>query len=126
MDERVEKLLEKAQEDLKASEIMIENGIFRIAASRIYYAMFYIAEAILLTKELCFTSHKGLISSFSKEFIKSGIFNVKFGKMLREAFDIRQNSDYEIIPDITENKTKELLSVAKEFLEEAKKYLGER
>jgi len=119
MDERIEKLLEKAQEDLKASEIMIENGIFRIAASRIYYAMFYIAEAILLTKELRFTSHKGLISSFSKEFIKSGIFNVKFGKMLREAFDIRQNSDYEIIPDITENKTKE-------FLEEAKKYLGER
>ena len=126
MDERIEKLLKKAQEDLKASEIMIENGIFRIAASRVYYAMFYIAEAILLTKGLIFTSHKGLISSFNKEFIKSGIFNMKFGRLLRDAFDIRQNSDYEIVPDITESKTKELLLAAKEFLEEAKKYLGKR
>jgi uncharacterized protein (UPF0332 family) len=126
MDERIEKLLKKAQEDLKASEIMIENGIYRIAASRVYYAMFYIAEALLLTKGLIFTSHKGLISSFNKEFIKSGIFNIKFGRLLRDAFDIRQNSDYEIVPDITESKTKELLLLAKEFLEEAKKYLGER
>jgi len=126
MDERIEKLLKKAQEDLKASEIMIENGIFRIAASRVDYAMFYIAEAILLTKGLIFTSHKGLISSFNKEFIKSGIFNMKFGRLLRDAFDIRQNSDYEIVPDITESKTKELLLAAKEFLEEAKKYLGKR
>jgi uncharacterized protein (UPF0332 family) len=126
MDERIEKLLKKAQEDLKASEIMIENGIFRIAASRVYYAMFYIVEALLLTKGLIFTSHKGLISSFNKEFIKSGIFNIKFGRLLRDAFDIRQNSDYEIIPDITESKTKELVLLAKEFLEEAKKYLGKR
>jgi uncharacterized protein (UPF0332 family) len=126
MDERIEKLLKKAQEDLKASEIMIENGIYRIAASRVYYAMFYIAEALLLTKGLIFTSHKGLISSFNKEFIKSGIFNIKFGRLLRDAFDIRQNSDYEIVPDITESKTKELVLLAKEFLEEAKKYLDER
>jgi|YNPMSStandDraft_1061717.scaffolds.fasta_scaffold17216_5 uncharacterized protein (UPF0332 family) len=126
MDERIEKLLKKAQEDLKASEIMIENGIYRIAASRVYYAMFYIVEALLLTKGLIFTSHKGLISSFNKEFIKSGIFNIKFGRLLRDAFDIRQNSDYEIVPDITESKTKELLLLAKEFLEEAKKYLGKR
>jgi uncharacterized protein (UPF0332 family) len=126
MDERIEKLLKKAQEDLKASEIMIENSIYRIAASRVYYAMFYIAEALLLTKGLIFTSHKGLISSFNKEFIKSGIFNIKFGRLLRDAFDIRQNSDYEIVPDITESKIKELVLLAKEFLEEAKKYLGER
>jgi uncharacterized protein (UPF0332 family) len=126
MDERIEKLLKKAEEDLKASKIMIENGIYRIAASRVYYAMFYIAEALLLTKGLIFTSHKGLISSFNKEFIKSGIFNIKFGRLLRDAFDIRQNSDYEIIPDITESKTKELVLLAKEFLEEAKKYLAER
>jgi uncharacterized protein (UPF0332 family) len=126
MDERIEKLLKKAQEDLKASEIMIENDIYRVAVSRIYYAMFYIAEALLLTKGLIFTSHKGLMSSFNKEFIKSGIFNIKFGRLLRDAFDIRQNSDYEIVPDITESKTKELLLAAKEFLEEAKKYLGER
>jgi uncharacterized protein (UPF0332 family) len=125
MDERIEKLLKKAQEDLKASEIMIENDIYRVAVSRIYYAMFYIAEALLLTKGLIFTSHKGLMSSFNKEFIKSGIFNIKFGRLLRDAFDIRQNSDYEIVPDITESKTKELLLAAKEFLEEAKKYLGE-
>jgi uncharacterized protein (UPF0332 family) len=40
------------------------------------------------------------------------------------SFNLRQNSDYEIETVITEQQAKNILSVAKEFLETAKKYLG--
>ncbi len=40
-------------------------------------------------------------------------------------FNLRQNSDYEIETVITKQQAKTLISNAKEFLKEAKKYLSE-
>lgn len=38
-------LLEKAQESLRASKILLENQLPDFAVARAYYTMFYIAEA---------------------------------------------------------------------------------
>lgn len=116
-------LVEKAEEDIRAAEILVKEGICRIAVSRAYYAMFYTAEALLLTKGLAFSSHKGVISNFGREFIKSGVFDKKFQKTLRNIFELRQNCDYDSLPEIDEGKTKQALQNAKEFLNEAKSYL---
>ena len=121
----VEKLIEKAAEDIKAAELLISKGYYRIAVSRLYYAMFYIAEAILLTKNLSYSSHHAVISFFNKEFVKTGIFDKKYYESLEMGFNLRQNSDYEIETVITKQQAKTLISNAKEFLKEAKKYLSE-
>ena len=42
--------------------------------SRVYYAMFYSVEALLLTEGISVSSHKGVISVFGERFIKTGIF----------------------------------------------------
>ncbi|KAF0127257.1 MAG: hypothetical protein FD189_325 [Elusimicrobia bacterium] len=89
MDE-ISGLIEKAQEDIKAADMLIGAGLCRIAVSRAYYAMFYVAEALLLTRGLSFSSHKGVISNFGREFIKSGVFDKKFQKVLRDIFELRQ------------------------------------
>ena len=44
-DERL--ILDKARENIQAGELLQSQGFFDIAASRSYYAMFYIAEALL-------------------------------------------------------------------------------
>ena len=120
----IEKLIKKATEDIKVAELLISEGYYRIAVSRLYYAMFYIAEAILLSKKLSYSSHYAVISFFNKEFVKTGVFDKKYYESLEMAFNLRQNGDYEIDVVITEEQTKNILSEAKEFLEEAKKYLG--
>ena len=122
MDE-ISGLIEKAEEDIKAAELLIRAGLCRIAVSRAYYAMFYAAEALLLTRGLSFSSHKGVISNFGREFVKRGVFDKKFQKALSDIFKLRQNCDYDPLPEIDESKTEQSLQNAKEFLSGAKTYL---
>jgi uncharacterized protein (UPF0332 family) len=41
---------------------------YESSVSRTYYAMFYSAQAMLLTKNLSFSSHKGVISAFGEHY----------------------------------------------------------
>ena len=67
----IDKLLEMAEEDIKVAEILLEQKFYRVSVCRSYYAMFYIAEALLLTKNLSYSSHHAVISFFGKEFVKT-------------------------------------------------------
>ena len=69
-------LIKRAMKYLKSARLLLENGDYESSVSRAYYAMFYSTEAILLTKDLSFSSHKGVISAFGEYFIKEDIFEI--------------------------------------------------
>ena len=119
-------LLKKSDENISAAELLIMQKFYPIAVSRSYYAMFYIAEAVLLTRNLSYSSHQAVISFFNKEFVKTGIFDRKFHKALYDAFQSRQDADYEPIVEFTKEEAEEYLNLAKEFLQVAKKYLQKK
>lgn len=50
-------LIDKAKDSLGAARILIRDGYFDFAASRAYYAIFYIAEAMLLQLGLSYSKH---------------------------------------------------------------------
>ena len=78
----INSLIERAKRYLKSAEILLEEGDYESSVSRTYYAMFYSAQAMLLTKNLSFSSHKGVISAFGEYFVKTGIFPKEMGKEL--------------------------------------------
>jgi len=123
MNEKIVKLIDKSERNIKVAEKLIKDNELEIAVSRLYYAMFYCAEALLLSKNLSFSSHKAVIVNFGKEFVKTGIFDEKFHKVLQNAFEDRQEADYEFV-EFEKPEVEEYLNLAKEFLETAKKYLG--
>ena len=94
----------------------MEDGDFESSVSRTYYAMFYSAQAALLTKQLSFSSHKGVISAFGEHFIKTDIFPRNMGKELNRAFEKRQICDYEYTFVISDNEAKEMLQGGKDFV----------
>ena len=49
-EREIHALMEKAKRSLSASEILMESDNYDFAISRAYYAMFYCAEAMLLSK----------------------------------------------------------------------------
>ena len=59
----IKSLVEKAKKYLKSAEILLKEGDYE-SSVKTYYAMFYCAQAMLLTKNLSFSSHKGVISAF--------------------------------------------------------------
>jgi len=123
MNEKIVKLIDKSERNIKVAEKLIKDNELEIAVARLYYAMFYCAEALLLSKNLSFSSHKAVIVNFGKEFVKTGIFDEKFHKVLQNAFEDRQEADYEFV-EFEKSEVEEYLNLAKEFLETAKKYLG--
>jgi uncharacterized protein (UPF0332 family) len=60
--EKLEALLQRTYDSLGSAKLLLDNGYYDSSISRSYYAMFYATEAILLTKNLKFSSHKSVIS----------------------------------------------------------------
>ncbi len=88
-------LLKKAQDSIKGARILFDDELYGFAASRAYYAMFYLVSAILLTKDMNFSKHQAVVASFGQHFVKTRIFEPKFHQYLVEAFEQRQIGDYD-------------------------------
>jgi len=53
----IDELLEKARRSLAATERLLADGDSDFAVSRAYYAMFYVARALLLTRDIRRSKH---------------------------------------------------------------------
>jgi uncharacterized protein (UPF0332 family) len=117
MSDEEKVILEKAIQNLEAAELIAQQGYNEIAASRAYYTLFYIAEALLLRHDLHFSSHSAVIAAYGKEFAKTGELNPKFHKCLIKAQEIRQMSDYSYTETISDESTRQIIDWARGFLE---------
>lgn len=117
MNEEIRLYFNKAQDCIKDAELLLNAKRASAVVGRCYYAMFHAASAILLDKDVQRHSHQGIISAFGQFFVKPGIIDVKFHKYLIEAFDLRQESDYQPMADISEKQAAKLLDRAKEFVD---------
>ncbi len=119
----IRELMERASKYLGSAKLLLENSDFDSSVSRSYYAMFFAAEAVLLTRKLEFSSHKGVISAFGQHFVKPGIFPREMRKWLQNAFDKRQKGDYSYRSITEKNTAEELLRQAKDFVSQIIDYL---
>lgn len=120
---KVGTLIERATRAIASAELLLKENDYDGSVSRSYYAMFYAAEALLLTKGLSFSSHKSVISLYGEHFVRTGIFKHDIGKKLKKAFERRLKADYSFDPQIDEEEAKEVLSWTKEFVKETRDYL---
>lgn len=112
----VKLLLERAATKLSAAKILLREGYFDDAVSRAYYSMYFAARAILLTKDIVPKTHRGLISKFGLEFIDDGFIEKTYGNALNVAKEDREEADYSIICEITEEEAKSVITDADAFL----------
>lgn len=73
----------------------INNNFLFNAENRIYYSIFYSVSALALRYNFTTSKHKQLLGWFNLNFIKNGIIPSKYGKIYRNAYDKRQESDYD-------------------------------
>jgi len=115
-EEEVRLHLERADDCIKDAELLLSAHRTSAAVGRSYYAMFHAATATLLNRDITRHSHQGLISAFGQFFVKTGQVEPKFHKYITEAFDLRQESDYQPLVEITEQQAGKILKHAKEFI----------
>jgi uncharacterized protein (UPF0332 family) len=122
-DAEMAAMFDRARENIRAAELLIREHSPDIAASRAYYAMFYIAEALLLRRELSFSSHSAVIAAYGKEFARRADLDAKFHRYLIDAQDTRQVGDYGMETHVPVVEAAETIKRAKEFLAAAETYL---
>ncbi|MCX5644040.1 MAG: HEPN domain-containing protein [Phycisphaerae bacterium] len=118
-------LIEKAERFLHTAEYVLSIEDYDSCASRGYYAMFFMAEAALLTKELTSSSHKGVINLFGDHFVRTGIFEKHLGNALNLAYRKRIIGDYGVDRSVTKEEAEELLETARDFVGKVKDYLDQ-
>ncbi len=117
-------LLQKARDSLKAARLLSEQRFYDFAASRAYYAMFYVAEALLLGKGLSFSKHSAVIAAFGQQFAKTGEVPPEYHRHLIQGQAIRNIGDYDIGPAISEADAAEQIAHAEAFIDLAEQLLG--
>ena len=117
-------LVAKASRFIESARALKEMGDLESAVSRLYYAMFFCAEALLLAKGLTFSRHGRVIAAFGEHFVKPGLLPQELHRWLRDAFDKRQLADYEALPVFDKTDVDDLLSHAEEFLKVTKEFLA--
>jgi uncharacterized protein (UPF0332 family) len=116
MNQEQQDLHSQAQNSLEAAKLLYTNGYSGFAASRAYYAMFYVAEALLINKGLSFSKHSAVCSAFGKYFVKTGIVASEFHQYLIKGMEVRHAGDYGKSESVTPESAKELIIHAEEFL----------
>ncbi|MBF0240308.1 MAG: HEPN domain-containing protein [SAR324 cluster bacterium] len=118
--EEVIAFVKKAEKYLRSSEVLIFEDDYDSSVSRTYYAIFHLASALLKTKNISVSTHKGVHAQFAEQFVKTGIFPKESSQLFRESFDDRQVGDYDALEMIEKRSAQKLLERGKEFLKEVK------
>jgi uncharacterized protein (UPF0332 family) len=122
---RIRQLMTLAEQALNTAQVNLDVGDFRATVNRAYYAIFYAASAMLLTKGLERRKHSGVISAFREHFVKPGLVEAEYSNVYGETLVIREDADYavEILIDLDMSKT--ALRQARRFVGRMHEYLVE-
>lgn len=121
--EEIKLNVQKADTYLDSAGILLETRDFDSTSSRCYYAMFYMARAVLLTQNIKTDTHSGIHAKFAEHFVKTGIFDRKYSKYLKYAFELRSIGDYSVFLPIDLEVAQDLLRTAQYFCGTLKEYL---
>lgn len=124
MKESTQQLMVNAEETLQAADILFKEEYLRDAVNRVYYSVFYIAEALLNEKGLRYSKHGTVHGAFAQHFIRTKLFDEKYHKLLVQAFRRRMLGDYDEITRFAPEEVLLILEQAADFLNKAKEYLA--
>ena len=116
-------IMDKAVRSLEASKSLLDGDNCDFSSSRSYYAAFYALQALMLTKNLVYSKHAGVIGGFNEHFIRENIFPKEYSKYISRLFRERHIGDYDFKQVITHEDAEKDFSIASELVGAIKQYL---
>jgi len=116
--------VEKSRECLKDAARDIEVEAYKAAANRSYYCIFHAMRAVLALDEFDSKKHSEIISAFRQRYIKTSIFPKEFSDIIGNAFDIRNDSDYEDFYVVSKDDVIAQVENARIFLASVENYIN--
>jgi uncharacterized protein (UPF0332 family) len=87
--------IERAEETIIEAKLLAGEGHYNAAMSRLYYACFYAALALLVANNITTSSHAGVKTMLGLHFVSNGVLDKEHGKTFSRLFEIRHSGDYD-------------------------------
>jgi len=116
----------KARQAFTAADRLIEAGLFDDAMSRLYYAAFHMASAVLLSVDVEVRAHAALQSLFAQHVVRAGLVAPDCSRRLAALFGVRQQADYNRHFTVNEQGARDERARAGELIAELESVLRAR
>ena len=93
------------------------------AVNRAYYAAFHALKALEALDQFDSKKHSGLLNYFRMHYVRTGIFSEEYSDILQRLSQTRNDSDYNIIVEITEQDAFTRFEQAKKLVSEIDRYM---
>lgn len=107
----------------EAAEVAAQKR-YNLSANRLYYALWYIGSALLISIGHPVKTHSGMIAQINLYYVKNGILSFDDGALLSQMFSLRQSSDYEDFKQVTEEQLEELAPKVRELVDKLKNLIS--
>lgn len=118
--------MNQAKRCIRSAKVLAEDEDYKGAANRFYYAIFYCMRSVLALEGKDFLKHSGVSVYFRKEYIKTGIFDIELFDIIKEAFDVRSDSDYNDYYLISKEEVLDQIGNAEIFYQKVNEYLKQK
>lgn len=105
---------------------MLEDGRYKLALNRSYYAIFHAMRAVNVLDEFDSSKHSGVIAHFNQYHVKIGDFPKETSKIIRNASEMREHADYEDFFIASKQEAEEQVASADIFFGYIYEYLKEK
>ena len=121
----IQHFLKLADESHEVAKVLMDMGHVRFSAAQSYYTIFYLMQAMLLSKGLTFSSHSAVVAAYGKEFARTRILDPKFHRYILDAQELRETGHYGgEHEEVTEEQARASYQWADEFKQAVKAYLN--
>ena len=108
---------ERAHESIEEAKYLRDGGYYNGSVTRLYYACFNAARGLLTANDIDTSTHNGVKTMISMEFIRKGLLSIEHGATLTDLFNQRHASDYEAYAFRDASSVAYLLPKAEAFIE---------
>lgn len=114
---------ETGKEALLDARLMYDNGRYKNALNRAYYAIFHAIRAVNALTGFDISKHSGVISYFNQNYVKNERFPKELSKIIRLASENREKADYLDFFIASREEAEKQIQRAETFLEYIEAFL---
>ena len=108
--------LSRSHNALEEVDYLVKGEYYSSAVSRLYYACYYAAVALLIANKIEAQTHAGVKTMLSYHFVKTNKLESRHAKTFFELFDLRHSNDYDDFYLCDKETLEAMLPLAKEFI----------
>lgn len=112
--------IEKTERTVVEAKDCAKMGHWTLAANRLYYALFYMANALLVDKGMYARTHAGMIAKIHEHFVKTGILTKEEGRTISILQNMRHSGDYDDCFEWTEEDVKPFFKKTQDLIDKIK------